>query len=69
MRLIEATGELQADRGDVWALVAEPYHLPDWWPALHRRQADRTGSAENARWQVVRSRLARLPAASRREKG
>ena len=28
MSRVEATGELQSDRRDVWALVAEPYHLP-----------------------------------------
>ena len=55
MSLIEATGELQSERRDVWALVAEPYHLPDWWPAYTGVKPDRRGLAENARWQVVRS--------------
>ena len=55
MSLIEATGELQSDRPDVWALVAEPYHLPDWWPAYTGVKPDRRGLAEGARWQVVRN--------------
>jgi uncharacterized protein YndB with AHSA1/START domain len=55
MSLVEATGELQSDRRDVWALVAEPYHLPDWWPAYTGVNPDRRGLAENARWQVIRN--------------
>ena len=55
MSLIEATGELQSDRADVWALVAEPYHLPDWWPGYTGVKPDRRGLVENARWQVIRS--------------
>ena len=51
-----ATRELLAPREDVWALVAEPYHLPDWWPAYTGVQPDRRGLAENARWKVVRAR-------------
>jgi uncharacterized protein YndB with AHSA1/START domain len=54
--VIEATGELLSPRNDVWALVAEPYHLPDWWPAYTGVRPDRRGLAEGARWEVVRSR-------------
>jgi hypothetical protein len=53
---VEATGELQSDRRDVWALVAEPYHLPDWWPGYTGVKPDRRGLAENARWEVVRAK-------------
>jgi hypothetical protein len=53
---VEETGELLSERRDVWALVAEPYHLPDWWPAYTGVQPDRRGLEENARWEVVRSR-------------
>ncbi len=53
--MIEATGELQASRNDVWALVSEPYHLPDWWPAYQGVKPDRRGLAENARWHVQRN--------------
>ena len=55
MSLIEAEGELHSDRRDVWALIAEPYHLPDWWPGYTGVKPDRKGLAENARWQVIRS--------------
>ena len=56
MSLVEATGELQSERPDVWALLAEPFHLPDWWPAYTGVRPDRRGVAENARWGVVRSK-------------
>jgi hypothetical protein len=55
--VIEATRELLAPKQDVWALVAEPYHLPDWWPAYTGVRPDRRGLAPNARWQVSRSRV------------
>jgi uncharacterized protein YndB with AHSA1/START domain len=54
--VIEASGLLLSPRGDVWALVAEPFHLPDWWPAYSGVRPDRRGLAEGARWEVVRSR-------------
>jgi hypothetical protein len=54
MSVVEATGELLSERRDVWALVAEPYHLPDWWPGYTGVKPDRRGLAENARWEVVR---------------
>jgi hypothetical protein len=52
--VIDAERELLADRRDVWALVAEPYHLSDWWPGYQGIRPDRRGLAEGARWQVVR---------------
>jgi hypothetical protein len=64
--VIEATRELLAPRTDVWALVSEPYHLPDWWPAYTGVQPDRRGLAANARWEVVRSRT---PGLLRRPRG
>jgi len=51
---IEAQSELIATRPDVWALLAEPEHLADWWPAYASIRPDRRGLAEGARWQVVR---------------
>jgi hypothetical protein len=54
--VIEASGEILSPRGDVWALVAEPYHLPDWWPGYSGVRPDRRGLVEGARWEVVRSR-------------
>jgi uncharacterized protein YndB with AHSA1/START domain len=38
---------------DVWAFIAEPYHLPDWWPGLGGVQPDRRGVAPGARWAIV----------------
>jgi uncharacterized protein YndB with AHSA1/START domain len=53
---VRAERELLAPRADVWALVAEPYHLADWWPAYTGVHPDRRGLAEGARWTVRRSR-------------
>ena len=64
--MVSATRVLLAPRPDVWAIVAEPYHLPDWWPAYTGVQPDRRGVAENARWTVVRSRT---PGFLRRPRG
>jgi len=66
MSLIEATGELESDRRDVWALIAEPYHLPDWWPSYTGVKPDRRGLAQDARWEVIRSTA---PGFLRRPKG
>jgi uncharacterized protein YndB with AHSA1/START domain len=38
---------------DVWAFLAEPFHLPDWWPGVSGVQPDRRGVAPGARWQVL----------------
>jgi uncharacterized protein YndB with AHSA1/START domain len=54
--VITASRVLLASREDVWAVVAEPYHLPDWWPAYTGVEPDRRGLAEGARWTVLRSR-------------
>ena len=51
---IEAQTELLATRADAWALLAEPYHLSDWWPGYASIHPDRRGLAEGARWQVAR---------------
>jgi uncharacterized protein YndB with AHSA1/START domain len=44
--------ELLAPRADVWAFLAEPYHLPDWWPGITGVEPDRRGFAPGARWKV-----------------
>jgi uncharacterized protein YndB with AHSA1/START domain len=49
----EASKELVASRADVWALLAEPHHLSDWWPGIHVVRPDRRGLAPGARWEVV----------------
>jgi len=49
---VEAARELLAPREDVWAFLAEPYHLADWWPGLAAVRPDRRGFAPGARWEV-----------------
>jgi hypothetical protein len=53
---VEESRVLLAARADVWALVAEPFHLPDWWPAYTGVEPDRRGLAAGARWSVLRSK-------------
>ncbi|HET7043763.1 MAG TPA: SRPBCC family protein [Gaiellaceae bacterium] len=48
----EAERELRAGRADVWAFLAEPFHLADWWPGISGVVPDRRGFAPGARWQV-----------------
>jgi hypothetical protein len=48
-----ATLELLASRSDVWAFLAEPYHLSDWWPGITGVEPDRRGFAPDARWKVL----------------
>jgi hypothetical protein len=57
---IEASRELVAPTADVWALLAEPHHLSDWWPGYATIRPDRRGVAPGARWQVARSQSAGL---------
>jgi hypothetical protein len=52
---IQASRELLAARPEVWAFVAEPYHLADWYPGVSGVTPDRRGSAAGARWQIVAS--------------
>jgi uncharacterized protein YndB with AHSA1/START domain len=49
-----AARTLLASRKDVWAFLAEPHHLTDWWPGVAGVQPDRRGLAPGARWQVQR---------------
>jgi uncharacterized protein YndB with AHSA1/START domain len=53
MPTVTAARELLARPSDVWAFLAEPHHLPDWWPGLGGVQPDRRGVAPGARWQVT----------------
>ena len=58
--------ELIAPPHDVWAFLAEPHHLSDWWPNLAAVQPDRRGLQPQARWRVRRGTqpgLLRKPAA------
>jgi Polyketide cyclase / dehydrase and lipid transport len=54
--VVEASRVVRASRADVWALLAEPFHLPDWWPSYTGVEPDRRGLAEGARWTVLRGR-------------
>jgi uncharacterized protein YndB with AHSA1/START domain len=47
-----ASLELLAPREDVWAFLAEPYHLSDWWPGITGVDPDLRGFAPGARWKV-----------------
>jgi uncharacterized protein YndB with AHSA1/START domain len=38
---------------DVWAFLAEPFNLSDWWPGVSGVEPDRRGLAPGARWKVV----------------
>ena len=51
---VEARRELLAPPEDVWEIVAEPYHLSDWWPGYAGVEPDRLGLAEGARWRILR---------------
>ena len=51
-----ATRELLAPIEDVWAFVAEPYHLSDWWPGVSGVEPDRRGLAPGARWKLISGR-------------
>jgi uncharacterized protein YndB with AHSA1/START domain len=44
---------LLAPLDDVWAFLAEPYNLADWWPGVSGVEPDRRGLAPGARWSVV----------------
>jgi len=48
-----ASRELLAPRPDVWAFIAAPFHLPDWWPGITGVEPDRRGFAPGARWKVI----------------
>ncbi|HEY2541948.1 MAG TPA: SRPBCC family protein [Gaiellaceae bacterium] len=43
---------LLAPVADVWAFLAEPYHLSDWWPGIAGIEPDRRGMEPGARWKV-----------------
>ena len=48
----ESSLELLAPRADVWAFLAEPYHLSDWWPGITGVDPDLRGFAPGARWRI-----------------
>jgi uncharacterized protein YndB with AHSA1/START domain len=45
---------IEADPDAVWELVADPHHMPRWWPLAVRVEDVREGSAPgNLEWTVV----------------
>ncbi len=48
-----ASRTLLAPISDVWAFLAEPYNLADWWPGVSGVEPDRRGLAPGARWKVI----------------
>ncbi|OLB25306.1 MAG: hypothetical protein AUH17_01900 [Actinobacteria bacterium 13_2_20CM_68_14] len=52
MPVYSAARELLAPREHVWAFLAEPNHLSDWWPGINSVQPDRRGLAPGARWRI-----------------
>ena len=44
---------LLASLADVWAFLAEPYNLADWFPGVSGVEPDRRGLAPGARWKVI----------------
>ena len=52
----ESSLELLAPREDVWAFLAEPYHLSDWWPGITGVEPDWRGFTPGARWKVHATR-------------
>jgi uncharacterized protein YndB with AHSA1/START domain len=52
-----ATRELLAPVEDVWAFVAEPHNLADWWPGVAGVTPDRRGLAPGARWALRGPRI------------
>jgi hypothetical protein len=56
LTVLRASRELLASRDDVWAFVAEPYHLADWWPGVSGVEPDRRGLAPGARWKLIAGR-------------
>ncbi len=67
MPKLTAERELLASRDQVWAFLAEPLHLSDWWPGIAAVRPDRRGLAAGARWEIQRSdrpTLTRRPGSS-----
>src|SRR3954452_8355610 len=52
---MQASRELLATRPEVWAFLAEPYHLADWYPGISGVTPDRRGAAAGARWEIMAS--------------
>jgi uncharacterized protein YndB with AHSA1/START domain len=48
---------LDASPGDIWRVVADPYHLPRWWPRTQRVENVTSGAPKGRKWtQVLETR-------------
>jgi uncharacterized protein YndB with AHSA1/START domain len=47
-----AVKAILAPVADVWAFIAEPYNIGDWWPGIGGVEPDRRGLAPGARWKI-----------------
>jgi uncharacterized protein YndB with AHSA1/START domain len=52
MPTVTVSRELLAPLDDVWAFVADPHNLSNWWPRVGGVHPDRRGLVPGARWQV-----------------
>ena len=50
-----ASRTLLAPVDDVWAFLADPHNLADWWPGIGGVVPDRRGVAPGARWAICGS--------------
>jgi uncharacterized protein YndB with AHSA1/START domain len=54
MPRVTRTRTIAASRDRVWELVADPHHLPRWWPRTVRVEDVRqVGSGKRSRWTTV----------------
>jgi uncharacterized protein YndB with AHSA1/START domain len=54
MPRVTRTRTIAAPRDRVWELVADPHHLPRWWPRTVRvEDVHRVGSGKRSRWTTV----------------
>jgi uncharacterized protein YndB with AHSA1/START domain len=54
MPRVTRTRTIDAPRDRVWELVADPHHLPRWWPRTVRVEDVRqVGSGKRSRWTTV----------------
>ena len=51
----KAERELLAPPADVWAFLAEPHHLPDWWPGRQGPFVYLTLGTVTGRFEMVRA--------------
>jgi uncharacterized protein YndB with AHSA1/START domain len=54
MPRVARTRTISAPRDRVWELVADPHHLPRWWPrAVRVEDVRQVGSGKRSRWTTV----------------